>query len=183
MLPTSAWLAVAAGLVLLPSCSLDSPGGAGSPLLVDPQTRAYGSLARHGERLTLPLVRGEGVAEWFVPVQIGTTRGWWHVDTGSPFSVVPSRIARHEGFQPVVEGEISTAAGSVDSQLGLLPSVRLGDLELREVSALVLDEPYLAKLPLDGRKRPVIGILGANLLAALDASLDFRSSTLRLRAP
>lgn len=159
------------------------PGAASrSDLLLDPDAPRYGRLLVHSEQRTLPIVRGDGIAELFVPVQIGTSRGWWQIDTGAALCAVNSRVARHEGFRAVTNGEIVTAAGKVDSQLGTLPSVRLAGLEIREVTVLSLDDRYVDEFRVQGRRGAVLGVLGADLLDFLDASIDLRANALRLRA-
>ena len=168
-------------ITLLASCSSSPNRGGSGRLLVELETERYGRVIRHSQDLTVPLVRGDGVAEFFVQVQIGTSRGWWQVDTGAAFCVVTSLIARHEGFRPTTSGQILTAAGEVDSELGTLPSVRIGGLEIREVSALVLDDNYANDFTIGGKRGHVIGILGADLLDFLGASIDLRANVLRFR--
>jgi hypothetical protein len=152
-------------------------------LLVEKEARRYGPIIRHSETRTIPIVRGEGIAELFVQVQIGATRGWWQIDTGAALCLVTSRIARHEGFAPLSAGEILTAAGTVDSQLGTLPSVLLGGLEIKDVTSLSLDEDFANDFTVHGKRGHVIGILGADLLDHLGATIDLRANQLRLRVP
>jgi hypothetical protein len=128
-------------------------------------------------------VRGDGIAELFVHVQIGSSRGWWQVDTGAALCAVSTRVARREGFTPISDGEIVTAAGAVNSQLGTLPSVRLAGLEIRNVTALSLDDNYADDFFINGRRGHVIGILGADLLDYLHATIDLRANLIRLRVP
>lgn len=174
--PLFALLGLAVSCAPLDSLSTDR-------LLVDQEAARYGSIIRHGESSTIPIVRGDGVAELFVPVQLGTTRGWWQIDTGAAFCVVTSRIARHEGFAPLTAGKIVTAAGSVDSQLGTLPSIRLGGLEVRDATCLSLDENFANDFTVQGQRGNVIGILGADLLDHLGASIDLRANVVRIRVP
>jgi hypothetical protein len=167
---------------LMVSCSpLDSAST--DRLLVDQGARRYGPIIRHNDTRTIPIVRGEGIAELFVQVQIGTTRGWWQIDTGAALCLVTSSIAHHEGFAPLSAGEILTAAGAVDSQLGTLPSVLLGGLEIKDVTSLFLDEDFVNDFTVHGRRGHVIGILGADLLDHLGATIDLRANLLRLRVP
>ena len=175
--------AIPALLLLAVSCGpLPSSHDAGR-LLVDRDARRYGQVIRHSGTSALPIVRGDGIAELFVPVQIGTSRGWWQIDTGAAFCLVTPTVARREGFAPITEGQIVTAAGAVDSQLGTLPSVRLGALEIREVTALSLDDQYANDFSVQGKRGRVIGILGADLLSFLHADLDLGANILRLRVP
>ena len=176
-------LTLLASATLAVSCvPYQSPDGAGR-LLVDQEAPRYGRIIQHGDSRSIPIVRGDGIAELFVPVQIGASHGWWQIDTGAALCVVTSRIARDEHFAPLGEGEIVTAAGSVDSQLGILPSVRLGGLEIRDLTALSLDDEYANDFTVRGRHGQVLGILGADLLDHLKASIDLRANVLRLRAP
>ncbi len=169
--------------VLAAACSpLQSAGGA-DRLLIDPDSPRYGRVVKHAGTSTVPITRGDGIAEFFVPVRIGNTNGWWQIDTGAALCAVTTRTARKERFQPVTEGKIMTAAGSVDSQLGLLPSVRLGGLEIHAVTALALDDDYADDFTVDGKRGRVLGILGADLLEYLGASIDLRAKVIRFRLP
>ena len=175
--------AVSVLIFLTVSCSPYHSAGDARRLLVDRDGKRYGRVIHHGDSLVLPIVRGDGIAELFVRVQIGTSRGWWQIDTGAALCVVTPRVARHEGFTLITDGKIVTAAGAVDSQLGTLPSVRLGALEVREVTALSLDDDYANDFSIQGRRGHVIGILGADLLDFLNATIDLRANVVRLRAP
>ena len=165
------------------SCTPYRGPSSNQKLLVDKKGPRYGEVIRHGDQLSIPIKRGGGIGELFVPVTIGSSRGWWQIDTGAPFCVVNTKIAGHEGFAPITEGQIVTPAGRVSSQYGKLPSVRLGGLEIRNVAALSLNDTYVNEFRIDGRRGGVIGILGADLLDHLDATIDFRANLLRLRAP
>jgi hypothetical protein len=165
------------------SCTPYRAPGSDRKLLVDRDASRYGKILTHAETRTLPIVRGAGIAELFVPVRIGTSAGWWQIDTGAALCVVNTRIARTEGFLPVAEGEIVTAAGAVDSQLGRLPSVQLGGLEIRDVTALSFDDDYTREFRVQGRRGNVIGILGADLLDRLGATIDLPANLIRLRIP
>ena len=170
--------------VVLPTlllCSCSSTGGS-DRLLVETDGPRYGAVSG-ASSTSLPIKRADGIAELFVPVQIGTSSGWWQIDTGAALSVVNSRIATYEGFAIREAGEILTPAGTADANVGVVPSVRLGSITIREVTVLSLDDRYSNDFQIDGRSGSVIGILGSDLLDHLGATIDYRSNRLYLRAP
>ena len=166
---------------LLFSCDSLHPVASSGRLLVDRDAPRYGRVLHHGPSRSIPLVRGDGIAEFFVRVRIGDSPGWWQVDTGAALCVVTTPIALREGFSPVTDGKIVTAAGAVDSQLGTLPSLRIGGLEIRDVTALSLDDDYANDFTINGKRGNILGILGADLLDHLDATIDLRNNLIRVR--
>ena len=59
----------------------------------------------------------------------------------------------------------------------------MGGLEIRDLTALSLDDDYANDFTVRGRHGQVLGILGVDLLDHLKASIDLRANVLRLRAP
>ena len=92
-------------------------------------------------------------------------------------------VGGRTGFAIREAGEILTPAGTADANVGVVPSVRLGSITIREVTVLSLDDRYSNDFQIDGRSGSVIGILGSDLLDHLGATIDYRSNRLLLRAP
>ncbi len=86
------------------------------------------------------------------------------VDTGASHVAINSRLARRMGLQYMVEGRqgvTSTASGMTTSYQVNLDSVRVGDIELRDVAATVLDGDF-----------PSEALLGMSFLGKVDINRD-----------
>jgi len=66
------------------------------------------------------------------------------LDTGATYSAISSSVAERLGLRPKPDQPrltVMTASGSLKAPLIVLPSLRIGEFEAREVEALVLDLP------------------------------------------
>ena len=95
------------------------------------------------------------------------------VDTGASSIAMNSSQARRLGIDFRVDGEpaaVTTASGVVSAWRIILKSVKVDDLELRNVDAVVIDG-----------EQPETTLLGMSYLGRLDISNDGQLMTLRLK--
>ncbi|NIP98872.1 MAG: hypothetical protein GWO24_37945, partial [Akkermansiaceae bacterium] len=57
--------------LLAASCSVSPSSGDAGRLLVDRDARRYGRVVSHSRNHVIPIKRGDGVTELFVPVRVG----------------------------------------------------------------------------------------------------------------
>ncbi len=96
------------------------------------------------------------------------------VDTGATLTTIPSALAdnlqlRRAGNQRV---KVATASGTVEGEVVTLPSLHIGQIEVKNVQAVVLDLPD----SLRGK-----GLLGLNVLQRLNMEIDSKNGLLILR--
>ena len=96
------------------------------------------------------------------------------VDTGATLTTIPTALAdelqlRRAGNQRV---KINTASGTVEGEVVTLPSLVIGQIEVKNVQAVVLDLPD----SLAGK-----GLLGLNVLQRLNMEIDSQNGVLVLR--
>ncbi|MDX1696756.1 MAG: TIGR02281 family clan AA aspartic protease [Thiohalobacterales bacterium] len=95
------------------------------------------------------------------------------VDTGASTVAMNADMARRLGIDFRVEGEpamVVTASGRVDAWRVTLDSVKVGDLELRGIDAVVIDGA-----------EPATTLLGMSYLGQLEIENDSQFMTLRLK--
>ena len=151
---------------------------------------ALAAAARDGLRAIEPLLqapapRPRAVAEEAIPLRRsrvgwlaeavvnGSQTAWFLVDTGAGVTVISPRLARNLGLRPAGEArtiELQTLSGSTRGELVGIASLRVGDVEAANVSAVVHETPG-----------EVEGILGNTFLARYVVTLDPARSILTLR--
>ena len=90
------------------------------------------------------------------------------VDTGATYLGIPAAVARRLGLKRGVASSSQTAAGVVRTYLVKLDSVRLGDIELRNVTASIIPD-----MPGEGV------LLGMSFLKDLEIVQSGNTMTLR----
>ena len=124
-----------------------------------------------------------------IPVHIaGQVFHFW-LDTGSSMTMLASDVARTLGVAPLVKDtlEIVTSTGRIVAQPGLLPSLRLGQLTIRNVPTMIVDEAMMRmrepKQIGQGPPLKIDGIIGFDVIRLLDIEVDYDEAMLRLRDP
>ena len=122
-----------------------------------------------GETITLRHVHGVWVAEVIVNDRYPAT---FLVDTGASICVISPVVAERAGIRPgadVAPITLSTLAGRTSGQPVRVPSITVGDLQARDVEAVI--HPTGAAFD---------GILGNSFLGRYNASLDPKRGVLEL---
>ncbi len=124
-----------------------------------------------------------------VPVHIaGRVFHFW-LDTGSSMTMLASDVARRLGVAPLVPDtlEIVTSTGRIVARPGLLPALRLGQVVVRNVPTMIVDEAMMRmrepKQMGQGPPLEIDGIIGFDIIRLLDIEVDYDHAVLRLRDP
>jgi clan AA aspartic protease (TIGR02281 family) len=96
------------------------------------------------------------------------------VDTGAGITIVDSGYAQQLGLQTSGRIEAAAAGGSVAGQVTTLDTIRIGEVELKNVQALVLNLNSVSG---------VRGILGFNFLNRFATTIDYAGNTITLANP
>jgi len=124
-----------------------------------------------------------------IPVHIGGKEYHFWLDTGSSMTMLASDVARSLGIVPLVADtlEIVTSTGRIVAQPALLPELRLGQLVVRNVPTMIVDEAMMRmREPKQmGTDAPlkIDGIIGFDIIRLLDLEVDYDATTIRLRDP
>jgi clan AA aspartic protease (TIGR02281 family) len=123
------------------------------------------------DETTIALERSRG--GWITEVVVNDTRkGRFLVDTGASLTVLTPELADELGIKPPRRGRIvrlQTLSGETEGPIVTIPLVRVGDLEARDVIAVIHEIPDLD------------GILGNTFLARYSVTLDARRGLLTVR--
>lgn len=105
----------------------------------------------------------------------GRSAEWWF-DTGASFSVVSRGAAREWGVEMSEAGPFGIATATsqqAQAGLGVLDRLHVGEVEIRNLPVLVIDDEDLTfELP-DGSSTSLDGILGWTAIRSLHTELDF----------
>jgi len=137
-----------------------------------------------GDPVTVPLTSTDG---WLVvPVVFGvggdTLR--FIVDTGASASAVSDHTAERFALRPAGRVEAVGASGSASLEVVALPLVRIGEVEVRDLRAIVLEEETLT--PFGGRLdgyAALDGVVGVDILRRYDVVLDAPAGRMTLFPP
>jgi len=124
-----------------------------------------------------------------IPVRIGSKEYHFWLDTGSSMTMLASDVAKSLGITPLVGDtlEIVTSTGRIVAQPALIPELRLGQLTVRNVPGMIVDETMMRmREPRQIGQGPHIkidGIIGFDIIRQLDIEVDYSEAILRLRDP
>jgi len=134
-------------------------------------------------------MRVSAVGTPLVPVHIaGRVFHFW-LDTGSSMTMLASDVARTLGVAPLVPDtlEIVTSTGRIVARPGLLPALRLGQVVVRNVPTMIVDEAMMRmREPKQIGQSPPLkidGIIGFDIIRLLDIEVHYGEAMLRLRDP
>jgi aspartyl protease family protein len=123
------------------------------------------------DEATIHLERSRG--GWIGEVLLNDVRkGRFLVDTGASLTVLTPELADELGIKPPRRGRIvrlQTLSGITEGPVVTIPSLRIGDMEARDVSAVIHELGGLD------------GILGNSFLARYTVTLDARQGLLTVR--
>jgi clan AA aspartic protease (TIGR02281 family) len=161
-----------ATLALKPPANLAAAATDGMRTLA-PLLKRGPALSTEGELITVPLKRAGGV--WWVEVTLNDSRTtWFMIDTGATWCTVSPELADSLDMRPGADAptaNLQTANGRTSGPLVLIPSIRVGDVEAKNVPAVVLASADLRH----------VGILGNSFLSRYVVTLDSENSVLTLR--
>lgn len=124
-----------------------------------------------------------------IRVQIGGRPFNFWLDTGSSMTMLASDVARSLHIDPLVVDtlEIVTSTGRIGAQPAVIPALRLGQLIVRNVPAMIVDESMMRmREPVPtgrGAHLKIDGIIGFDIIRRLDIEVDYSGLILRLRDP
>lgn len=124
-----------------------------------------------------------------IPVQIGAQEYHFWLDTGSSMTMLASDVANSLGVTPLVGDtlEIVTSTGRIVAQPALIPELRLGQLTVRNVAGMIVDETMMRmrepKQLGQGPHLKIDGIIGFDIIRQLDIEVDYFDGIIRLRDP
>ena len=100
------------------------------------------------------------------------------LDTGATFTF-STAMASAAGVQPVARVEVNHGSGPVPSYIGVIDSLRLGGIEVRNFPVLWDDVAFTAG-PGDGQPA---GVLGTTIFYHFQTTMDYAGHALTLRRP
>ena len=124
-----------------------------------------------------------------IPVRIGDKVYNFWLDTGSSLTMLSSDVARDLDIAPIVSDtlEIVTSTGRVKANPALIPQLEIGQLVVRNVPAMVVEETMMQMSeprPIEPTKHVKIdGIIGFDIIRQLDIEVDYSENSMRLRNP
>lgn len=124
-----------------------------------------------------------------IRVHIGGRLFHFWLDTGSSMTILASDVASSLGITPLVTDtlEIVTSTGRITAQPALIPMLRLGNLVVRNVPTMVVDETAMRMResePIGQRPQLKIdGIIGFDIIRRVDIEVDYIDLVLKLRDP
>jgi len=124
-----------------------------------------------------------------IPVHIGGQEYHFWLDTGSSMTMLAGDVARSLRIAPLVPDtlEIVTSTGRIVAQPALLPELRLGQLVVRNVPTMIVDETMMRmREPKQMGTDPALkidGIIGFDIIRQLDIEVDYALATMTLRNP
>jgi clan AA aspartic protease (TIGR02281 family) len=161
-----------AALALTPSADLAAAATDGIRALA-PLLKPRPAPSTEGDATSVPLQGSGGV--WFAEVTVNDSHTtWFMIDTGATLCVLSPELADSLGIRPSPDARVvnlQTANGRTSGPLVWIPSIRLGDVEAKNVAAVVLASAGLR----EG------GILGNSFLSRYVVTVDSERRVLHLR--
>lgn len=124
-----------------------------------------------------------------IRVHIGSRRFHFWLDTGTSMTMLASDVASSLGIKLLVADtlEIVTATGRIAAQPAVIPMLRLGQLVVRNVPTMVVDEAMMTmreRRPIGQASQfKIDGIIGFDIIRLLDIEVNYADLVLRLRDP
>jgi hypothetical protein len=113
-----------------------------------------------------------------VDAAVNGTTAPFTLDTGATFTF-GAAMAKAAGVEPVASILVNHGNGPVPSYIGVVDSLRLGSIEVRNIPVL-WDDVSFAAGPGDG---PPAGVIGTTILYHFQTTLDYAGRALILRRP
>ncbi|MBA2664701.1 MAG: retropepsin-like domain-containing protein [Bradymonadaceae bacterium] len=151
-----------------------STGEVGSDM-ADPRIERVG---RGGaEAIRLPFERRAGAI--LVKARVQERDVYFMVDTGATFTTLTTSFAREAGISPRAQNPttvVRTANGNIATQFGIIANLELGDRRHSRVSFIICDSCGDERI----EGRPLVGVLGLNVLRRYRVSIDDTAGVVEL---
>ena len=132
--------------------------------------------------ITVPLeISSEGRA--YVTVEYDGKPFLWMVNTGAPVTMISDQEALTESLALIKlpHGLVSGISGGTDSSVAVMPKMFIGGLLITKLPVVVVSlDDWNRKEKSEGG-RVITGILGANFLKYLQASVNYATNTLTMK--
>jgi clan AA aspartic protease (TIGR02281 family) len=135
----------------------------------------------HGNLFQLPLLPGSRDNSPRIEVMVGNQTLTAIIDTGASGVLLNAATAHRIGIAPTEDSRSVTIGGvgqnKVEARRAVLPTLDVGDLEFKNVHAVIAD------IGISALDRPVDMLLGLNFLAKVHAWISYSSQTLVIQFP
>lgn len=118
----------------------------------------------------------------------GKTHAFW-LDTGASMSIVSSGVARALGIKPLAPDtlEVATTTGRVPAQPGAISHLKLGDIDIRNTTTLIVDDNKMQVRVGGDAGLPTIvqidGVIGFDIISRMDVRIDYVNHRVTLLKP
>ncbi|TXD32291.1 hypothetical protein FRC96_18155 [Lujinxingia vulgaris] len=167
------------GVIELPGLGDDAQDGEeAAPGALVIQRGAAGVGAGNGSR-TIRLSFERNGASVLIPAKVGRIDVYFVLDTGASYTTLTSEVARQARITPEAGAPttlMQTAGGVREARFGMMSSLQLNQTTLRHVSYTLCDACGFGTY----RDRPVVGLLGLNVLQRFQMNLDSAAGVVEL---
>jgi hypothetical protein len=138
--------------------------------------------------VVLPLILSAAATPMIEVVIQGKPQTFW-LDTGASMSVVSSGLAAALGIKPLSPDtlEIATTTGRVPAQAGAISHLKLGDIEIKNSTALIVDDKKMQVRVGGDVGLPAIaqidGVIGFDIISRMDMRIDYVNHRVTLLKP
>jgi hypothetical protein len=118
----------------------------------------------------------------------GKRHVFW-LDTGSSMSIVSSQVARECGIKPLTADtlEVATTTGRVPAQAGAINHLKLGGIDIRSTTALIVSDErmqvHIGNAPGLPTAVQIEGVVGYDIISRLDLRIDYVNHRVTLMKP
>ena len=108
----------------------------------------------------------------------GKTHSFW-LDTGASMSIVSSALAAELGIKPLAPDtlEVATTTGRVPAQAGGISHLELGGIDIRNTTALIVDNDRMqVRIGGEGGLPAIVqidGVIGFDIISRMDLRIDY----------
>lgn len=109
--------------------------------------------------------------------------GNWVVDTGASKTVFDVNQSEHFNFIEIDNTEVQSAGigeGSIDTKVGVLPYLKIGDIVLENFTAAIIDMKYINKIYSKFSDFVLVGLIGSDFLVQHDAIINYKKKEIKL---
>jgi hypothetical protein len=138
--------------------------------------------------VVVPLILSAAATPMIEIMIDGRRHAFW-LDTGASMSIVSSGIAQELGMKPLAPDtlEVATTTGRVPAQPGAINRLQLGGIEIRNTTALIVDNDRM-QVPIgrDGGLPVVVqidGVIGFDIISRMDIRIDYVNRTVTMLKP
>lgn len=110
-------------------------------------------------------------------------KGKWAIDTGASKSVFDENQNELYQIKPILNTEVQSAGigeMQIDTQPGILPLLKIGNLTLKDWPVAIIDLQYVNKLYHQFAHETIFGLLGSDFLVQHQAKIDYKKLVLTL---